>query len=112
MPKKGGKTLVHNEKNELVPMRPVIGWRLCVDYRKLNAWTEKEHFPMPFMGQMLERLAGKEWYYFLNGYSGYNQIFIARSIKWKPPLVVLMELPRSRGCLLGCIIHQLLLGDV
>ena len=39
--------------------------------------TEKDHFPVPFMDQMLDRLAGKGRYYFLDGYSGYNQIFIA-----------------------------------
>ena len=68
--------MVPNEKNELVPMRPVAEWRVCMDYRKLNSWTEKDHFPMPFMDQMLDRLAEKGWYYFLDGYSGYNQISI------------------------------------
>jgi len=49
---------------------------MCVDYRKLNLTTRKDHFPLPFMDQMLERLAGKSFYCFLNGYSGYNQIVI------------------------------------
>ena len=53
-------------------MRPVTGWGVCMDYRKLNAWIEKDHFPMPFMDQMLDRLAEKGWYCFLDGYSGYN----------------------------------------
>ena len=70
-------TIVPNEKNELVLMRPVTGWRLCMDYRKLNAWTKKDHFPMPFMDQIVDRLARKGWYYFLNGYSRSNQISIA-----------------------------------
>ena len=77
VPKKGGMIVVPNEKNELVPMRPVTRWRVCMDYRKLNAWTKKDHFSMPFMDQMLDRLAVKGWYYFLNVYSGYNQIYIA-----------------------------------
>ena len=77
VPKKGGITMVPNEINELVPMRLVIGWRVCMDYRKLNAWTEKDHFPMSFMDKKLERLAGKGWYCSLDGYSGYNQISIA-----------------------------------
>ena len=50
MPKKGGMTLVPNEKNELVPMRPVNGWRVCMDYQKLNAWIEKDHFSYAFHG--------------------------------------------------------------
>lgn len=47
-----------------------------MEYQKLNAWAEKDQYPMPFMGQMLDRLAIKGWYYFFDGYSGYNQIFI------------------------------------
>ena len=48
-----------------------------MDYRKLNSWTEKDHFTMPFMDQMLDIPAGKGWYCFLDGYSGYNQVSIA-----------------------------------
>jgi len=61
-----------NEKNELIPTRTVTGWRVCMDYRKLNKATRKDHFPLPFIDQMLDRLAGKQYYYFLDGYSGYN----------------------------------------
>ena len=50
---------------------------MCIDYRKLNANTRKDHFPLPFVDQMLERVAGHEFYYFIDGYSGYNQIEIA-----------------------------------
>ncbi|GKA60846.1 reverse transcriptase domain-containing protein [Tanacetum coccineum] len=50
------------------------GWRVCIDYRKLNEATCKDHFPLPFMDQMLERLAGNEFYCFLDGFSGYFQI--------------------------------------
>ncbi|GJS32442.1 reverse transcriptase domain-containing protein [Tanacetum coccineum] len=49
-------------------------WRVCIDYRKLNEATRKDHFPLPFMDQMLERLAGNEFYCFLDGFSGYFQI--------------------------------------
>ena len=63
-------TVVPNDKNELVPMRRVTGCRVSMDYQKLDAWTEKDNFPIPFMDQMLDRLAGKGWYYFLDGYSG------------------------------------------
>ncbi|GKB64272.1 reverse transcriptase domain-containing protein [Tanacetum coccineum] len=71
VPKKGGMTVVTNEENELVPTRLVTGWRVCIDYRKLNEATCKDHFPLPFMDQMLERLAGNEFYCFLDGFSGY-----------------------------------------
>ncbi|GJY74276.1 reverse transcriptase domain-containing protein [Tanacetum coccineum] len=72
--KKGGMTVITNENNELIPTRFVIGWRVCIDYQKLNDATRKDHFPLPFMDQMLERLAGNEFYCFLDGFSGYFQI--------------------------------------
>ncbi|GJY10457.1 reverse transcriptase domain-containing protein [Tanacetum coccineum] len=74
VPKKGGITVVKNEENELIPTRLVTGWRVCIDYRKLNDATRKDHFPLPFMDQMLERLAENEYYCFLDGFSGYFQI--------------------------------------
>ncbi|GJT88143.1 reverse transcriptase domain-containing protein [Tanacetum coccineum] len=74
VPKKGGMTVVTNEDNELIPTRLVTGWRVCIDYRKLNDATRKDHFPLPFMDQMLERLAGNEYYCFLDGFSRYFQI--------------------------------------
>ena len=69
--------MVANEHNELIPTRVTTGWRVCIDYRKLNAGTRKDHFPLPFVDQMLERVTGHEFYCFLDGYSGYNQIEIA-----------------------------------
>src|SRR5581483_7725921 len=74
VPKKGGLTVVTNDNNELIPTRTVTGWRVCIDYRKLNDATRKDHFPLPFIDQMLERLAGNEYYCFLDGFSGYFQI--------------------------------------
>ncbi|GJV91608.1 reverse transcriptase domain-containing protein [Tanacetum coccineum] len=66
VPKKGGFTIVENDENELIPNRLAT--------EKLNEATRKDHFPLPFMDQMLERLAGNEYYCFLNGFSGYFQI--------------------------------------
>ncbi|GKA97354.1 reverse transcriptase domain-containing protein [Tanacetum coccineum] len=74
IPKKGGFTIVENDENELIPARLVTRWCVCIDYRKLNEATRKDHFPLPFMDQMLERLAGNEYYCFLDGFSGYFQI--------------------------------------
>src|SRR6187551_2461621 len=73
VPKKGGMTVVRNDKNELIPQRTVTGWRMCIDYRKLNKAAKKDHFPLPFIDEMLERLA-KHSFCFLDGYSGYHQI--------------------------------------
>ncbi|GJR11160.1 reverse transcriptase domain-containing protein [Tanacetum coccineum] len=74
VPKKGGITVIENENNELIPTRLVTGWRVCISYRKLNDATRKDHFPLRFMDQMLERLARNEYYCFLDGFSGYFQI--------------------------------------
>nr|GEZ58774.1 reverse transcriptase domain-containing protein [Tanacetum cinerariifolium] len=74
VPKKGGMTVIKNDENELVPTRLVTDWRVCIHYRKLNEATRKDHFPLPFMDQMLERLAGNEYYCFLDGFFGYFQI--------------------------------------
>ncbi|GJQ94386.1 reverse transcriptase domain-containing protein [Tanacetum coccineum] len=74
VPKKGGITVVTNENNELIPTRTVTGWRVCIDYRKLNEATINDHFPLPFMDQMLERLTGNKYFCFLDGFSGYFQI--------------------------------------
>ena len=77
VPKEGGFTMTRNEKNELIPIRTLTGWRVCIDYRKLNTSTRKDHYPLPFIYQILDRLAGHLHYSFLDGYSGYNQIAIA-----------------------------------
>nr|GEU86516.1 reverse transcriptase domain-containing protein [Tanacetum cinerariifolium] len=74
VPKKGDFTVVKNEENELIPTLLVTGWRVCIDYQKLNEATRKDHFPLSFMDQMIERLAGNEYYCFLDGFFGYFQI--------------------------------------
>nr|GFB74477.1 reverse transcriptase domain-containing protein [Tanacetum cinerariifolium] len=63
IPKKGGFTVVENEDNELIPTRLVMGWCVCIDYLKLNEATWKDHFPLPFMDQMLERLTGNQFFF-------------------------------------------------
>ncbi|CAM8901291.1 unnamed protein product [Rhodiola kirilowii] len=77
VPKKTGITVERNAAGELVTTRVKKGWRMCIDYRKLNAVTRKDHFPLPFIDQMLDELAGKPYFCFLDGFSGYNQIPIA-----------------------------------
>jgi len=88
VPKKGGMTVVRNKKNDLIPTRTVTGWRMCIDYRKLNDTTRKNHYPLPFMDQMLERLAGQSFYCFLDGYSGYNKLLWTLRIRRRLPLFV------------------------
>ncbi|KAK1630400.1 hypothetical protein QYE76_004715, partial [Lolium multiflorum] len=56
VPKKGGMTVVPNDNDELIPQRIVVGYRMCIDFRKVNKVTKKDHYPLPFIDQMLERL--------------------------------------------------------
>jgi hypothetical protein len=74
--KKGGMTFIRNEKNELIPQRTVTGWQMFIDYRKLNKATQKDHFLLPFIDEMLKRLANHSFFCYLNGYSSYHQILI------------------------------------
>ncbi|GJX26785.1 hypothetical protein Tco_0233081 [Tanacetum coccineum] len=76
VPKKVSITIIENDDNDLIPTRLVTGWHVCIDYQKLNDATRKDHFQLSFMDQMLERLAGNEYYCFLDGFSGYFQIHI------------------------------------
>lgn len=64
-------------KKKLVPTRVQNSWRVCIDYRRLNQATRKDHLPLSFIDQMLERLFGKSHYYFLDAFSSYFQIHIA-----------------------------------
>ena len=67
-------TVVENERNELIPQRTVTGWRMCINYQMLNKATRKDHFPLPVIDEMLERLAKHSYLCYLDGYSGYHQI--------------------------------------
>ena len=107
VPKKGGFIVIRNENNELIPTRTVTGWRVCIDYRKLNTATRKDHYPLPFINQMLDRLAGHPHFCFLDGYSSYNQIAIALEDQKKttftyPYSTFVLPLPSS-GCHLNYV---------
>ena len=65
-----------NDKGEELQTRLPMKWRVCIDYRKLNTATKKDHFPFPFIDQILDKLSGQGFYCFLDGYSGYNQLAI------------------------------------
>jgi hypothetical protein len=76
VPKKGGMTVIRNEKNELIPQRIVTSWQMCIDYRKLNKATQKDYFLLPFINEMLEGLVNHSFFCYLDGYSSYHQIRI------------------------------------
>ena len=78
VPKKSGVIVEKNEKGEEVQTRLVTSWRVCIDYRKLNLVTKKDHYPLPFMDQILEKLVGQNYFCFFDGYSAYNQINIQK----------------------------------
>jgi hypothetical protein len=69
-------TIIRSEKNELIPQRTITGWLMCIAYQKLNKATRKDHFPLPFIDEMLERLANHSFFCYLDGYFGYHQILI------------------------------------
>ncbi|KAL4344449.1 hypothetical protein AHAS_Ahas11G0179500 [Arachis hypogaea] len=77
VPKKSGITAVKKDDGKVVTKRVQNALRVCIDYRRLNAATRKDHYPLPFIDQMLDRLAGKSHYCFLDGFTGYFQIHIA-----------------------------------
>jgi len=83
VPKKEGRTVVKNERDELISNRTVTGWRMRIDYRKLNGTTWKDHFPLPFLDQILERVARYLFFCYLDGYLGFLKIFIHASDQGK-----------------------------
>ena len=71
--------VIKNGNNELIPTMTITGWRMCFDYRKLNKSTRKDHFSLPFIDHMLERLVKNSYFCYLDGYSGFFQILIHHS---------------------------------
>ena len=86
VPKKGGFTVIRNEKNELIPTRTVTGWRVCIDYRKLNTATRNYHFPLPFIDSMLDRLVGHLTSIFSMDTLDITKLSLHLRISRKPPL--------------------------
>ena len=64
VPKKSGVTIVANEHNKFITTQVTTGWRVCIDYRKLNVGTRKDNFHLPFVDQMLERVVGHDFIIF------------------------------------------------
>ncbi|RDY10714.1 Retrovirus-related Pol polyprotein from transposon 17.6, partial [Mucuna pruriens] len=77
VPKKFGITVTKNQHDELVPMQIQNSSQVYIDYQRLNQETRKDHFPLPFIDQVLAKLVGKSYYCFLDGFSRYMQFHIA-----------------------------------
>ncbi|XP_070034580.1 uncharacterized protein [Nicotiana tomentosiformis] len=121
IPKKCGMPVVQNENNELISTRTVTGWRICMDYRKLNTVIRKYHFPLPFIDQMLDRLAGRPYFFFLDGYLGLvfedlkKRLVTAPIIvapDWEQPFEIMCDaIDYAIGAILGQrkdkIVHQM-----
>ena len=112
VPKKVGITVVPNDKNELISQRIVTGCRMLIDFRKLNKATRKDHYPFPFIDQVLEILSKHAHFCFLDGYSGFSQIHVSHLIKKRPLLLVLLEPMLIDVCLLVNVMHLLPFKDV
>jgi hypothetical protein len=112
VPKKGGMTVVKNEKNKLIPQRTIAGWRMCIDYRKLNKAIKKDHFMLSFIDEMLEHLANYSFFCFLDGYSGYHQIPIHPDDQRKTTFTCPYGTYAYRRCLLDYVMHLPLFKDV
>ena len=59
---------------------------MAIDFGKLNTANRKDHYPLPFVDQMLETLSKHTHFCFLDGYSGFSQIPVSK------PLLSLFEL--------------------
>ena len=76
IPKKVEVIEIVNENGQEIQTHLPTKWQVCIDYPKLNVTTKKDHFPLRFINEILDRLVGQSYFCFLDGYSGYNQIII------------------------------------
>jgi len=81
MPKEGGMTIIKNERDELICTKTITGWRMCIDYGRLNQATRKDHFFPFFINQMLKTLTRHSFFCYFDGYSGFLQIPIHPSVQ-------------------------------
>ena len=97
--------MVQNDKGEEVSTRLTSGWRVCIDYRNLNVVTRKNHFPLSFIDQVLERVSDHPFYCFLDGYSRYFQIEIAVEDQEKTTFTCPFEPTPTEECLSAYAMH-------
>ena len=103
--KKSRVTIMQNEKGEDMPTRLTTDWRVCIDYKRLNAVTRKDHFRLPFIDQLLERISRHPFYCFLDGYSGYFQIETAVEEQEKTTFTCSFGTYATREGLLASVMH-------
>ena len=104
-------TVVPNDKDELIPQRIVTGYRMVIDFRKVNKATKKDHYPLPFIDQMLERLSKHTYFCFLDGYSGFSQTPVLAKDQSKTTFTCLLVLLLIDVCLLVYVMHLLPFKD-
>lgn len=115
--KNEGMIVFKNDKKELTLSRVTMGRRMCINYRKLNNVNRNDYFPLPFINEMLDRLAGHSYFCFLDGYLGYNQILIALGDQHKTAFTCpfgtfaynkipfgLCNAPRMMACVIKCLL--------
>jgi hypothetical protein len=104
VPKRGGITIVPNENNELIPQRVVVGYRMCIDFRKVNKVTKKDHYPFTFYrSNVREIILENSFFVFLMVILVFLILLLKSKIKRKPLSLVLMELMLIDICLLVCV---------
>ena len=111
VPKKGGITVVPNDKDKLIPRRIDIGYRLVIDFLKLNKATKKDHYPLPFIDQMLERLSKHTHFCFLDGYFGFSQILVSANDQSETTFTCHFGTFLIDVCLLVYVMHLLPFKD-
>ena len=90
----------------------VTGYRMVIYFRKLNKATRKDHYPLPFIDQMLERLSKNTHFFFLDGYSGFSQIPVSQSDQEKTTFTCPVGTMLIDVCLLVYVMHLLLFKHV
>ena len=98
-------TVVPNDKDELIPQRTVTGYRMVINFHKLIKATKKDHYPLPFIDQMLERLSKHTHFCFLDGYSGFSQIPVSQPDQEKTTFTCPFGTYAYRVCLLVYVMH-------
>ncbi|KAL0534075.1 hypothetical protein IC582_028356 [Cucumis melo] len=104
-------TIVENDKGEFVPTRIQNGWHICINYRKLNEVTKKDHFPFPYLDQMIKQITGKSYFCFLDGFLVFTKYLLHVMTKTKPLLHVILERFPLEECHLDCVMLLLHFKD-